>query len=42
VLPDVYVVGIPAADLGLGEGLTAPTAALVPTAVETVLALLRR
>jgi hydrogenase maturation protease len=41
-LPDVYVVGIPAADLGLGEGLTAPTAALVPTAVETVLALLRR
>jgi hydrogenase maturation protease len=42
VLPDVYVVGIPASDLGLGEGLTVATAALVPTAVETVLGLLRR
>jgi hydrogenase maturation protease len=41
-LPDVYVVGVPAADLGLGEGLTARTAALVPTTVETVLTLLRR
>ncbi len=41
-MPDVYVVGVPAADLGLGEGLTPPTAALVSEAVETVLALLGR
>ncbi|MGF1668110.1 MAG: hydrogenase maturation protease [Acidimicrobiia bacterium] len=41
-VPDVYVVGVPAADLGLGEGLTPPTAALVSEAVETVLALLGR
>lgn len=41
-LPDVYVVGVPAADLGLGEGLTAPTAELVPKAVDMVLTLLRR
>lgn len=40
-LPDVYVVGVPAADLGLGEGLTAPTAELLAASVEVVLALLR-
>ncbi len=41
-LPEVYVVGVPAVDLSLGEGLTPLTAALVPSAVDAVLVLLRR
>ncbi len=38
--PDAWMVTLPATDLGIGEGLSAETAALVPQAVAEVIRLL--